>query len=295
MTPSEWKSKLARLLRLLILAAVASYFGIILYGALSITIELTIPLKSTVCCLEEQHEDIHFQTADGLTLSGWYIPPKNGAVIILFHFYYGNRRSMLPVADMLTRHGYGVLMYDQRASGESQGEVRSLGWLDIPDVRLAVALAQSRPGVDKTVSASTAARWAAPSPWLPRAQNPSIAAVAADAPSPLSFGEAHPQIGAPDWEINLPVTALYYSFVALRAWTQPPTTTHAAVQSIAPARCCLFPAASLANVTASPRSTTWPGSQKRIGTSPKPVTAAAHPPALANMSNTWWNFSMQHF
>ena len=234
MTPPERKFKLSRVLRLLMLAAVASWFGIILYGALSVTMWLTVPLKGTVCCLEEPHENIHFQTADGLTLSGWYIPPKNGAVLILFHAYFGNRHDMLPIAEMFTRRGYGVLMYDQRASGESQGEVRSLGWLDIPDVRQAVAFAQSRPGVDKNRIGVYGCSIGGAIALASAASNLSIAAVAADAPSPLTLGEAHPQVGDPDWGINLPVAALYYSFVALRAGTLPPTSTLAAAQAIAP-------------------------------------------------------------
>jgi len=234
MTPSGQKFKPTRVLRLLILAVVASWFGVVLYGALSVTMGLTVPLKGTVCCLEEPHEDVHFQTADGLTLSGWYVAPKNGAVIILFHAYYGDRRQTLPIAQMLVRHGYGVLMYDQRASGESQGEVRSLGWLDIPDARQAVAFAQSRPGVDKKRIGVYGCSMGGAIALAAAAGNPSIAAVAADAASPLTFGEARPQVGDPGWEFNLPVTALYYSFVALRAWTLPPTTTLAAAQAIAP-------------------------------------------------------------
>ena len=234
MTYSQWKFKLVYWLRLLTLGTVAAYFGIILYGALLITVALTIPLKETVCCLELAHEDIHFKTADGLTLSGWYVPPKNGAVIILLHAYYGNRRQTIPVAEMLARHGYGLLMYDQRASGESAGEVRSLGWLDIPDVNQAVALAQSRPGVDKNRIGVYGCSMGGAIALAAAAANPSISAVAADAASPLTFGEARPGLDDPIWGVKIPVYALYYSLVSLRAGMLPQTTTLTAAQSIAP-------------------------------------------------------------
>jgi fermentation-respiration switch protein FrsA (DUF1100 family) len=234
MTLSEWKRKLAYWLRLLALGAVAAYFGIIMYGALSITVAMTVPLKATVCCLDINHEDIHFQTADGLALAGWYVPSKNGAVIILLHTYYGNRLQTLPVAEMLTRHGYGVLMYDQRASGESAGEVRSLGWLDIPDVSQAVTFAQSRPGVNKKRIGVYGCSMGGAIALAAAAANPSIATVAADAASPLTLEEAHPTFDDPIWGIKIPVYALYYSFIGLRAGTLPPTTTLKAAQSIAP-------------------------------------------------------------
>ena len=40
----------------------------------------------------------------------------------------GNRRSTLRHAKMLVRHGYGVLVYDPRGSGNSEGTVNSYGW-----------------------------------------------------------------------------------------------------------------------------------------------------------------------
>ena len=223
-----------RILRMLILVIVASYFGVVLYGALSITYMLTVPLKGTVCCFDLNHEDIQFQTADGLKLSGWYIAPKNGAVIILFHTYYGNRQSTVNIARMLVRHGYGVLMYDQRASGKSSGEVRSLGWLDTPDVSLAVSWAQSRPGVDQTRIGVYGCSIGGAIALAAAAQNPAIAAVAADAPSPISFDEGRPGFDDPIWVFRLPVYALYYVFVGLRAQTFPSMSTSQAAQAIAP-------------------------------------------------------------
>ena len=219
---------------MLILVIVASYFGVVLYGAFSITYKLTVPLQGKVCCLDLKHQEMHFQTADGLTLSGWYIAPENGAVIILLHTYYGNRSATLNIAQMLARHGYGVLMYDQRASGESGGDVRSLGWLDIPDVRQAVSWAQSRPGVDQARIGVYGCSVGGAIALAAAAQNPAIAAVAADAASPMSFDEGRPGFDDPIWAFKLPVYVLYYTFVGLRAQTFPVMSSSQAAQSIAP-------------------------------------------------------------
>ncbi len=77
-------------------------------------------------------------------LAGWYVPPRNQAVIILLHGYGGTRLAMIWHARVLVQSGYGVLLYDERASGESTGERRSYGWEDAPDVGGALAFLQER-------------------------------------------------------------------------------------------------------------------------------------------------------
>jgi pimeloyl-ACP methyl ester carboxylesterase len=79
-------------------------------------------------------EETAFTSEDGLTLAGWYVPPQNGVMVILLHGYGGNRTAMIWHAQQLTAAGYGVLMYDERASGESEGTYRSYGWEDLRDV-----------------------------------------------------------------------------------------------------------------------------------------------------------------
>lgn len=223
-----------RLLRFFILVIVAAYFGVVLYSSLSITSMLTIPLKGSVCCFDAAHAGMRFKTADGLTLFGWYVPPRNGAVVILMHAYFVDRRQVIPVAQMLMKHGYGVVMYDQRASGQSDGDVRSLGWLDIPDVSQAVLWAQSQPGVDARRIGIYGCSMGGAIALVAAAQNPAISAIAADAPSPLSFDESIPTYDGPFWFINFPTYLLYYSFVSLRAHASPPMSTRQAVQMIAP-------------------------------------------------------------
>ena len=70
------------------------------------------------------HEAVTFTTADGLRLKGWYVPSKNGAAVIAFP---GRKGSQKP-ARMLARHGYGVLLFDRRGEGESDGDPNAFGW-----------------------------------------------------------------------------------------------------------------------------------------------------------------------
>lgn len=79
-------------------------------------------------------EEVTFQSEDGLKMAGWFVPSQNGATIILLHPYDGNRLTMRWHAEQLVGAGYGVLIYDERASGESEGTYRSYGWEDPRDV-----------------------------------------------------------------------------------------------------------------------------------------------------------------
>ncbi len=94
-------------------------------------------------------EEIAFQGPDGITLRGWYVPPKSGAVVILVHGLGGNRAMLLPDAEVMARAGYGVLLPDSRASGESDGSAATWGTLEALDVAAAIRFVRARPGVQR--------------------------------------------------------------------------------------------------------------------------------------------------
>jgi dienelactone hydrolase len=90
------------------------------------------------------HEDVRFTTSDGLELEGWYIPSRNGAAVIAFPSRKGPQRP----ARMLARHGYGVLLFDRRGEGRSEGDPNSWGWGGDRDVKAAIEWLQQRSDVD---------------------------------------------------------------------------------------------------------------------------------------------------
>ena len=208
--------------------------GMIIFMADNLAQQVTIPLRHPVdfpqgsgIGVGATYENITFMTADGLALSGWYVPPRNGKVIILLHTYYGDRSQTLPVANMLYQGGYGLLMYDQRASGQSQGETRSLGWRDIPDLR---AAAQWLAGREKHLKIGAYGCSMGGAIALAGAVDaPEIQAIAADAPSPLGWAENLPAFSLRE-PLTLPVIALYYPLVILHSHSLPPTNTARAVQ-----------------------------------------------------------------
>ncbi len=216
------------------LALILLGFWIISVAALVASV--TVPLQHPICCetpasFGAEYESVSFTTADNLTLRGWYIPPQNGAVIILLHPYYGDRRSVLEIAKMLYKHGYGLLLYDQRASGESEGSVRSLGWLDIADVQAAANLVVTRQKDIKIGISGCSVGGAIALGGT--ANHPQIGAVATDAPSSLSWDEYKPQFTwrAPFYPLTF---SAYFHLVALRAGSYAPFSTHEAIRAIAP-------------------------------------------------------------
>ena len=89
-------------------------------------------------------EDVQFRTSDGLLLKGWYIPSQNGVAVIAFPGRSGPQKQ----ARMLARHGYGVLLFDRRGEGESEGDPNAFGWGGERDLYAAAAYLRSRPDVD---------------------------------------------------------------------------------------------------------------------------------------------------
>ena len=74
------------------------------------------------------YETVSFRSTDGLKLSGWYRPSRNGAAVLLVHGGGGDRSGVMDQARLLDRHGYGVLVYDSRGRGQSEGSPNSWGW-----------------------------------------------------------------------------------------------------------------------------------------------------------------------
>src|SRR3954452_8558536 len=94
------------------------------------------------------YKTVSFTASDDVDLEGWYRPSENGAAVLMISGGGGNRRSTLRHAKMLVRHGYGVLLYDPRGSGNSEGTVNSYGWGWEKDAAAALDFLAKRDDVD---------------------------------------------------------------------------------------------------------------------------------------------------
>jgi uncharacterized protein len=88
-----------------------------------------------------------FRTADGVRLSAWYIPARNGAAVVLLPGSGSTRTAVLPQAAVLARHGYGALLLDGRGHGLSGGHSMDFGWWGGRDTAAAVSFLAHQSGV----------------------------------------------------------------------------------------------------------------------------------------------------
>jgi fermentation-respiration switch protein FrsA (DUF1100 family) len=131
------------------------------------------------------YENVSFETADGLRLEGWYIPSRNGAAVISFP---GRKGTQKP-ARMLARHGYGVLLFDRRGEGESEGRPNSWGWGGEADVAAAAAYLRTRADVDPARIAAIGQSVGGEMLIEAAAETDELAAVVSDGAGARSFHE----------------------------------------------------------------------------------------------------------
>jgi uncharacterized protein len=127
-------------------------------------------------------EDFPVTAPDGALLRGWKVRPEtpNGTWVLLFHGVADNRVGVIGQSEILLSAGYGVVMMDQRAHGESGGEMATYGWLERNDTRAVIdALAAAEhPAHIFALGESMGAGIALQSAGV----DPRIEAVAAEAP-----------------------------------------------------------------------------------------------------------------
>jgi fermentation-respiration switch protein FrsA (DUF1100 family) len=95
-------------------------------------------------------EELTFPTADGLTLSAWFVPAQGetapGPAVLVCNGNGGNRAGRAPLAAALARAGLSVLLFDYRGYGGNPGAPSEAGLL--ADARAARAALAARPEVD---------------------------------------------------------------------------------------------------------------------------------------------------
>lgn len=125
-------------------------------------------------------QKVTFKTVDGLTLTGWHIPSRNRATIILQHGWHANSSSMRKAAMILAKHGYGVLLVDFRGQGQSEGDIVSLGLNETKDSDAAVQFVLQRADTDKDKIGLLGNSMGAATGILATAHNPDIHALAVE-------------------------------------------------------------------------------------------------------------------
>jgi hypothetical protein len=123
-----------------LLVASQLLFPVVLAQVMTHTARAHVPAPD----LGAAHEDVSFTTSDGLRLEGWFVPSRNGATVIVAPGRSGPQKQ----TRMLVRNGYGVLLFDRRGEGASDGDPNIFGWGGERDLHAAAAYLKSRPDVD---------------------------------------------------------------------------------------------------------------------------------------------------
>ena len=73
-------------------------------------------------------QEVWFETADHVRLNGWYLPAPAGAPTAVFaHGNAGNLANRYHVVEAFRAHGYGILAFDYRGYGKSEGRPSEKG------------------------------------------------------------------------------------------------------------------------------------------------------------------------
>jgi pimeloyl-ACP methyl ester carboxylesterase len=158
------------------------YWILIIVFALFVVISLAIstifsgitlhPIRQPIVITPDkyglEYEDVAFQSADGLTIKGWFIPAEPAGerdrVVIITHPFPFNRHGflvknqgplplfktdvdLLQIAPALHQAGYSVLMFDFRNHGESASGLTGVGLTEYQDVLGAISYLKSRPSL----------------------------------------------------------------------------------------------------------------------------------------------------
>jgi fermentation-respiration switch protein FrsA (DUF1100 family) len=149
-----WKRKRKAVLRWLVIAypvvALVIIFGVGPYWLARMiahagTRPFDIGLKDTPAEYDLHFEDVTFEAADGVRLSGWFIPPSGkNAIIIGTHGLFRSRVELLSRTAHLCEAGYGAFLYDSRSHGSSGKAIVSFGFYEKNDVQGAIHFVERR-------------------------------------------------------------------------------------------------------------------------------------------------------
>jgi uncharacterized protein len=159
------------------------------------------------------------------------VPSRNGAAVVVVHGGGGNRKGSRRHAELLARHGYGVLLYDARGSGESEGGHDALGWTWKPDIEAAVDFLAARVAAGRigALGISTGAE----AVLQGAAQDRRVAAVVSDGAIARNLAETRLLEGAAEAQA-IPYFGLLYATVRIVTRHPQPPPLQELIPAIAP-------------------------------------------------------------
>lgn len=179
------------------------------------------------------YQPASFTTRDRLTLRGWYLPSRNGAAIILAHPIGANRLAVLDMAAGLARNGYGVLMFDLRSHGESDGDLLPFGGDEAEDLHAAASYLAGQPGVEPGRIGAMGFSLGAQVSILGAMRTGEIRALVADAPCCTTFEDMPAPRTLEDW-LYVPYDLVFFRMLRWHTGVPEPVSVQQAIGALAP-------------------------------------------------------------
>ncbi len=176
------------------------------------------------------HEDVAFTTSDGLRLHGWFVPSRNGATVIVFPGRSGPQQQ----TRMLVRHGYGVLLFDRRGEGRSDGDPNIFGWGGDRDLHAAAVYLQSREDVDGSRIGAIGLSVGGEMLIRAAAHSDAFGAIVSEGASGQSLRDELDNPGLSDRLLDLPTQVSLTAALAVLTNRLPPPSLRSEVAKIAP-------------------------------------------------------------
>lgn len=214
---------------------------LIVLASLLVVIEVVAPIltayalthgaKTNVppAALGATHEDVTLTTSDGLRLEGWYVPSRNRAAVIVFP----GREHTQGIARFLAGHGYGVLLFDRRGEGHSEGEPHAWGWGGDRDVKAAISYLQDREDVDADRIGGIGLSVGGEMLLETAAETPALRAVVSEGAGIRSIREQMHVGGSDNWLV-IPLRAVQTAAAAVFSNQLPPSDLADLVDDISP-------------------------------------------------------------
>ncbi len=135
---------------LVLVVAIVAMYAIVSYHGAQFYLRpdgVQIRSKDTPAKFGITYQAVTLTTADKIDLAAWYTVPKNGVLILVAHGYGAERFAEIHA--FFARHGYGVLSWDARAHGQSEGEICTWGVREVLDVEAALDFALKQPAISR--------------------------------------------------------------------------------------------------------------------------------------------------
>lgn len=184
-------------------------------------------------------EDVTLTTADGVHLAAWWVPPENGAAVLLLHGAGSTRTATLDHAEALADAGFGVLMVDARGHGTSEGTAMDIGWHGADDLAAAVNWVAARPDVEEGRIGAVGLSMGGEEALTLAGQDPRVRAVVGDGVGIRVAGD----VAAPS-PLEDAINRLTYSVTDLLTAASPPPPLRDVVAGLADDQRVLLVAAS---------------------------------------------------